>query len=229
MTDLRAAHRASGNSTTASGVKVGLYARISTADPPILPMQLAAMGTYTKCRGWKVGIKGKENDCGVKTRLRREALHRAARQGEIDGTVFWRLDRSRRSVLDLVRTPQELRAVGVGFVPLIDALDMTTLGGRAPAGVRAEFAEFARDIQRDRVKAGIAQACKEGRSQGWPPTVHQHADAVRTQSARDVSKCQIAADPDISRPSVRRMPVAIRARQPQTRRSRVSCATRTAS
>jgi putative DNA-invertase from lambdoid prophage Rac len=62
-----------------------------------------------------------------------------------------------------VATLQELNALGVGFVSLTEALDLTTHGGRAMAGLLAVFAEFEREFLRERVKAGIAQARKEGR------------------------------------------------------------------
>jgi DNA invertase Pin-like site-specific DNA recombinase len=43
----------------------------------------------------------------------------------------------------------------------------------------AVFAEFERDILRDRVKAGIAQARKEGRPHGRPPSVTKYIQQVR--------------------------------------------------
>lgn len=107
-----------------------------------------------------------------------------------------------RSLLDLIATLQELHAVGVGFVSLTEALDMTTPGGRALAGV---LAVFERDILRDRVKAGIAQARKEGRAHGRPRTVRHHAPEISALFAHGVSKRQIAARLSISRASVRRM------------------------
>jgi DNA invertase Pin-like site-specific DNA recombinase len=42
--------------------------------------------------------------------------------------------------------------------------------GRAMAGLLAVFAEFEREILRERVRAGIAQARKEGRRHGRPRT-----------------------------------------------------------
>jgi DNA invertase Pin-like site-specific DNA recombinase len=74
------------------------------------------------------------------------------RRRELDAIVVWRLDRRGRSLLDLIGTLQELHTVGVGLVSLTEALDMTTPGGRALAGMLAVFAEFKRDILRDRVK-----------------------------------------------------------------------------
>ena len=48
--------------------------------------------------------------------------------------------------------------IGVGFISLNEALDLTTSTGRAMAGMLAVFAEFERGILRERVKAGIAEA-----------------------------------------------------------------------
>ena len=95
---------------------------------------------------------------------------KAARRREIDVIVVWRLDRWGRSVADLMATLYELTALGVGFVSLTEALDLTTASGRAMAGMLAIFAEFEREILRERVVAGIAQARKEGRRHGRPRT-----------------------------------------------------------
>ena len=55
-------------------------------------------------------------------------------------------------------------ALDVGFVSLSEALDLTAPSGRALAGMLADFAELERDILRDRVKAGIDEARKDGMS-----------------------------------------------------------------
>jgi putative DNA-invertase from lambdoid prophage Rac len=210
-------------SPRATPFKVGLYARVSTHDQQTLPMQLSAMRTYAKRRGWKVLVEEREVGSGAKTRPKREELLRAARRRDVDAIVVWRLDRWGRSLLVLIATLQELHAVGVGFVSLTEALDMTTPGGRALAGMLAVFAEFERDILRDRVKAGIAQARKEGRPHGRPPTVRHHAREISALFARGVSKRQIAARLSISRASVRRMLPARRGKsQGQRARARVT-------
>ena len=56
---------------------------------------------------------------------------------KLDVIVMWRLDRWGRSLLDLIGTPQELNELGVGFVSLSEALDLTTASGRALAGMLA--------------------------------------------------------------------------------------------
>ena len=65
----------------------------------------------------------------------------AARRREIDVVLVWRLDRWGRSVADLVSALQELTELGVGFVSLTEALDLTTPTGRAMAGLLAVFAQ----------------------------------------------------------------------------------------
>jgi len=87
---------------------------------------------------------------GATTRPLREKLIETARRREIDSVIVWRLDRWGRSLVDLVNTLQELTALDVGFVSLSEALDLTTPSGRALAGMLAVFAEFERDILRDR-------------------------------------------------------------------------------
>ena len=76
---------------------------------------------------------------------------------------------------------------------------------RALAGMLAVFAEFERDILRDRVKAGIAQARQEGRPHGRPATVRRHADNVRKLHDEGVSKSEIARRLSVGRTSVRRL------------------------
>lgn len=72
--------------------------------------------------------------------------------------LVWRLDRWGRSVAGLVSTLQELTALGVGFVSVTEALDLITPAGRAMAGLLSVFAEFEKDITRERVRAGLAHA-----------------------------------------------------------------------
>jgi len=116
----------------------------------------------------------------------------------------WRLDRWGRSLLDLVMTLQELASLNIGFVSLSEALDLTTPSGRALAGMLAVFAEFERDILRDRVKAGIAQARKEGGPHGRSSNVTKYVTQVRALARKGLSKSEISRRLRISRTSVRR-------------------------
>lgn len=190
--------------------RVGLYARVSTQDQQTLPMQLSAMRDYAKHRGWTVSLEAREVGSGAKTRPKREEILKAARRRALDAIVVWRLDRWGRSLIDLIGTLQELDSLGIGFVSLSEALDMTTPSGRALAGMLAVFAEFERDILRDRVRAGIAAARKAGKPHGRPPTVRQHLPQIRTLFAKGISKREIAKRLRVGRTSVRRLLAAPR-------------------
>ena len=131
--------------------RAGLYARVSTNDQQTVPLQIRALREYAIRRGWTIALQLKEVGSGASERQLREKLLEAARRREIDVVLVWRLDRWGRSVADLLATLQELEHLGVGFVSLTEALDLTTPAGRAMAALLAVFAEFEREILRERV------------------------------------------------------------------------------
>ena len=128
------------------------------------------MRDYAKKRNWIIAIEVQDVASGATTRPQRKTLIAAARRREIDCVLVWRLDRWRRSLVDLMNSLQELTALDIAFVSLSEALDLTTPSGRALAGMLAVFAEFERDILRDRVKAGIDRARKDEKPHGRPRT-----------------------------------------------------------
>ena len=190
--------------------RVGLYARVSTQDQQTIPLQTRALREYAKRRGWTIALQVKEIGSGASQRERREQLLEAARRRQIDVVLVWRLDRWGRSVTDLLATLQELEHLGVGFVSLTEALDLTTPAGRAMAGLLAVFAEFEREILRERVRAGLAHARQNGQRLGRPLTAALHAAQVRKLHRAGTSKAAIARRLNIGRTSVRRILAANR-------------------
>ena len=160
-------------------MRVGLYARFFTYDQKTLPMQLCAMREYAAKRNWTITQQVREVGSGASQRELRETLIAHARRREIDVVLVCRLDRWGRSVADLLATLQELQQLGVGFVSLTEALDFTTPTGRAMAGLLAVFAEFEREILRERVRAGLAHARENGKRLGRPPLEDQKSVEAR--------------------------------------------------
>jgi putative DNA-invertase from lambdoid prophage Rac len=185
--------------------RAGLYARVSTNDQQTLAMQNRAMREYADHRGWTIALQVREVNSGAARREAREQLLEAARRREIDIVLVWRLDRWGRSVTDLLATLQELGHLGVGFVSLTEALDLTTPSGRAMAGLLAIFAEFEREILRERTRAGLAHARANGQRLGRPATVAVHAAEIRKLHRAGISKSEIARRVRIGRTSVRRI------------------------
>jgi DNA invertase Pin-like site-specific DNA recombinase len=131
------------------------YARVSTTDQnPTL--QLDAL---------KVAGCGKIfTDHGVSgTLTKRPQLDRCLKAlGEGDTLVVWKLDRLGRSLTHLIATVDALRARGVGFASLSEAMDTTTPQGKLLFHMMGALAEFERTLIVERTAAGRAAAMKRG-------------------------------------------------------------------
>jgi len=183
-------------------MRVGIYARVSTVDQQTLPMQLEQMREYIGKRNWQLAVEVQEIGSGAKTRPKREELLKMARRREIDAVLVWKLDRFGRSLADLVTSLNELRELGVVFVSLTESLDFSTPSGRAMAGMLSTFAEFERDMIRERVTAGIANARAKGRPHGRPRTAALKKDQINKLKTYGLNNSQIAKKLKISRASV---------------------------
>jgi DNA invertase Pin-like site-specific DNA recombinase len=71
--------------------------------------------------------------------------------------------------------------------------------GRALAGMLAVVAEFAREILRQRVTAGMAQVRRRGTRHGRPSTVAHHAGTVWQLAAAGFSTSAMARQLSIRR------------------------------
>ncbi len=171
-------------------------------------MQNLAMREYAARRGWTIALQLREINSGAARREMREKLLEAARRREIDVVLVWRLDRWGRSVTDLLASLQELEHLGVGFVSLTEALDLTTPTDRAMAGMLAVFAAFEREILQERTRAGLAHARENGQRLGRPATAAIHAVEIRKLYRAGISKSEIGRRLNIGRTSVRRCPAS---------------------
>ena len=141
-------------------LRAGLYARVSTAEQQTLPMQISAMREYADRRGWSVVASIEDVGSGAKDRPKRKELEKLAKRRQLDVILVWRLDRWGRSLSDLTTSLRDLLAIGVEFASVTEGLDLSTPTGRAMAGMLGVFAEFERDVLRERVLAGLAAAKK---------------------------------------------------------------------
>jgi DNA invertase Pin-like site-specific DNA recombinase len=186
-------------------MRAGLYAWVSTDEEQTLPLQHDALRASVAERGWTVVCQIEGIGSAAAEHPQRAELMKLARRGALDVVLVWRLDRWSGSMADLVRTLQELNALGVGFVSLSEPLDLTTPSGRAMAEMLGVFAEFERKIRRERVKAGISRARQQGRPHGRPPTAARQAAEVRRLASQPMSPSEIARRLGIGRTSVRRI------------------------
>jgi DNA invertase Pin-like site-specific DNA recombinase len=101
----------------------------------------------------------------------------------------WKLDRLARSIKQLIDTVENLRARGVGFRSLTEALDTTTAQGPLVFHMFGALAEFEGSLIRERAQAGLAAARRAGRTGGRPPKL--------TEDDLDVARA-LLANPDIA-------------------------------
>ncbi len=105
-------------------------------------------------------------DAGVSALSQRpewERLMHKARNRECEAVVVTKLDRWGRSVKDLVTSIDELKSLGIHFISIGDNIDTSTPNGRLLFHILSAFAEFEREIIRERMQAGRERAKAEGK------------------------------------------------------------------
>jgi putative DNA-invertase from lambdoid prophage Rac len=166
------------------GMKIALYARVSTNDQNC-KMQLTELRDYA-ATGWS-GAKA--------SRPELNRLMADARKRRFDAVLVWKLDRWGRSVADSIKSIQELTSLGVRFVAVTQNIDTDESNpmARFLLHIMAAFAELEREIIRERVVAGVKAARANGKQLGRPKRVFRRDEAVRLREA-GMSWRKIAAE-----------------------------------
>ena len=151
-------------------MKIG-YARVSTKD-----QSLNLQTDVLKKAGCELIFT--ETASGAKTdRIELAKLLSQVRKGDI--VVVYKLDRLGRSLKHLLEVVAQLNSKQVGVQSISDAIDTTTPQGRLFFNISACFAEFERDLIRERTKSGLeaarARGRKGGRRQGMTKEAEQKA------------------------------------------------------
>ena len=184
--------------------RAALSAHVSTHDQHTLTMQIDALREFATWRHWPVPDALEEIASGATDhRPKRQPILKAAKQRQLDAILAWKLDRWGRSLVDFTMTLHELTALGVGFVSLTEALDLMTPAGRAFVGFLTVFAEFERDVIRERIKAGIADARKRGKAHGRPRATANDATQMRALAPKGFRQAALAQPLGLWRTSVR--------------------------
>jgi putative DNA-invertase from lambdoid prophage Rac len=163
-----------------SPMRAALSARVSTHDQPTLTMQIGVLRAFATWRHWPVTDAVEEMVSGATDhRPKRQPLLKAAKQRQLDALLAWKLDRWGRSLMDFTTTLHERTVLGVGFVSLTEALDLTTPAGRAFVGFLMVCAAFEREVIRERITVGIADARTRGKAHGRPRIKVKDAASMR--------------------------------------------------
>lgn len=163
--------------------RVALYARVSTTGQSTAN-QLLELHQAAERLGWEVlaefvdhGISGAK---GRRDRAQFDALLKGVARRDFDIVASWSVDRLGRSLVDLIAFLQELQGVGIDLYLHQQGINTTTPAGKALFGMLGVFAEFEREMIRERVNAGLARARERGTRSGLPigrPKVSEDVEA----------------------------------------------------
>lgn len=172
-------------------MRVGIYARVSTFDQDI-NIQLYELNEYAKLRKFEVydeytdeGISGSKGSRPALNRLLDDCKKR-----KIDAILVWKLDRFGRNLKHLITTLDELNHVGVSFISFTENIDFTTPMGKLMFSMLGAFAEYDRDINSEKVKAGLENARRKGKTLGRPAIkidIDRAKELYKTMSLRKVA------------------------------------------
>src|SRR5258708_2443555 len=152
---------------------VALYTRVST-DEQKTDLQLMDLKEYVQKRGYTI-YNTYEDIISVVTKERKalDQLMTDAKHRKFDIVLVWKFDRFARSLKMLVDSLALFQDLGIDFISYKENIDTTTSMGRLIFHINSAYAEFEREIIRDRVMAGIkAKREKTGR---WGRNVLDHA------------------------------------------------------
>ena len=181
------------------------YARVSTTDQDC-GRQLRELREYVIARGWEnaaefvdAGFSGSKSNRPELTKLMQHA-----RKRQIDAVAVLALDRWGRSAVDCVTSIQELNALGVRFIAVSQGID-TDQGNpiaKFVTHIMAALAEMERELIRERVKSGIANARAKGKQIGRPKRVLRR-DKMLEMRAAGASWRAIAKEMNVAHSTVR--------------------------
>ena len=174
-------------------MKIG-YARVSTVDQN-LDMQRDAL-RRAGCE--KIFEEKKSGKPGSKRPELEAAL---AYLWAEDILVVWKLDRLGRSLVEMMRTIDQLRADGIKFQSLTEDLDSESAQGRFFLQIHGAMAEYFLDLNRERTMEGLKAALARGRKGGRKPKLtDDDKKAARAMlAAGDISVAEIARRLGVSR------------------------------
>jgi DNA invertase Pin-like site-specific DNA recombinase len=156
--------------------RVGIYARVSASDKDQNPAtQLLPLREFVTTRGWTVAGEFVDHASAMDLRGRtawRNLLDQASKR-RVDLVLVWRIDRAFRSVHDAADTLERFRGWSVGLRSYCEPwLDTTSPFGEIIYYITIAYARLEQGIISERVKAGMDQAKREGKTFARPRAVN---------------------------------------------------------
>ena len=193
---------------------IAIYGRVSTTDKSQDPeTQLMPMRDFCRAQGWEVWREyvdwAPANDLAHRLRWR-DLLDDAAKK-RFSAVLVFKLDRAFRSVKHMHDTLAAWELVGVTFVSLTEQFDTSTAIGRLLLNLLVSLAEFELELIRERVKAGMDRARRQGIKIGRPRVTdrkgfkRRFGDILERLNGEKISRRQAAKELGIGYASLKRL------------------------
>ena len=195
-------------------MKLALYARVSTSDKEQDPeTQLMPMRDNCTAQGLDIYEEyidyAPANDLAHRIRWR-NLLDDAAKK-KFTVVLVFKLDRAFRSVKHMHDTLSAWELVGVDFKSLREQFDTSTALGRLLLNLLAALAEFELETIRERVKAGMERARRQGKQIGRPKVTERRGfnrrfnEVLDRLTAGDISRRKAAQELGIGYATLKRL------------------------
>ena len=195
-------------------MRVAIYARVSTSDKDQEPeTQLMPLRDFVQAQEWDVYDeyvdRASANDQAHRTEWRRLLDDAAKRRFKV--VLVFKLDRAFRSVKHMHDTLSVWELVGVSFKSSREQFDTSTALGRLLMNLLAALAEFELELIRERVKAGMDRARRQGKRIGRPKVMDRRGFKNRFGAilerlrAGDISRRKAAKELNIGYATLKRL------------------------
>ena len=150
--------------------RCAVYARVSTYKDQRVEVQLDVLKEYATSRGFvltnEISDQGQSGATDKREGL--QELLRLIRTRKVDVVIVSKLDRLFRSLKHMTTVVEEMTQLGVEFISLSEQIDLTTSTGKLMLHIFSAFAEFEKNIIRERTLLGLEHSRKKGVKFGRP-------------------------------------------------------------
>lgn len=170
-------------------------------------MQVEALEALGRARGWTTERYIDQVSGATHSRPALDRLLNDVQRGKVQAVAVWKLDRLGRSLSHVLTVLDTFDKAGVAFVSLHDAgVDTSSPTGKLFTAIVGAFAEFERELIRERVVAGVRSAQAKGVHCGRPTveTEDQALDAARQLLASGWSWRDVAKATGLNKDTLRR-------------------------
>ncbi len=145
---------------------LAIYARVSTKEQTN-ENQIIRLKEYVQSKGYDYEIFT-ETQSSRKSRPIKNMVLQLLRKKVFDGVVVYKLDRWARSSTELLLEIEELISKGIEFHSYSENIDFNSAVGKLHFSILSAFAEFERELIRERTLEGLNRAKVNGKKLGRP-------------------------------------------------------------